>query len=511
MNPNQISQHKWTFILAGMLIGLFIAAGFEFTHEGRAQSLADNSSQNVAAAPAKVDPNALNIAGQLSDAFAAVAQQVNPSVVTVFTETDVKAPTYSSDPFRNSPFGQFFGDDFFQKFFQTPRPQGDMKQMGLGSGVIIDKDGIILTNNHVVDGADNIKVRLIDGREFEAQVKGRDPQTDLAVITIKTKDLRPIQIGNSDQMRVGDWVLAIGSPLNPQLEHTVTSGIVSAKGRSAVGLSQYEDYIQTDAAINPGNSGGALVNLRGELIGINSAIATRTGGFMGIGFAIPVNLAEKVSSDILEKGKVERGWLGVYIQQITPEIAKALDLKTTKGVIVSEVQENSPAHKAGLKEGDVILTLNGQSIDNPVELSTRIAGTSPGGTVNLKVLRNGKEKDVEVKLGELNPETQQLAHGEASHPAIGLTAADITPELLQKYQLPAGQKGVIISEVAPNGIAARAGIQVGDVVVRLNREAITSVKTFNSELERAKPGDNILFYIKRGGNSLFIAFELPEN
>lgn len=508
MNRNQISQHKWILILAGMLIGLIIAAGFQFTHESQAQSLANNSNP-ASTSTVNVDPNALNIAEQLSNAFAAVAQQVNPSVVTVFTETDIKAPAYSGDPFHGSPFEQFFGDEFFQRFFQNPQPQGDLKQMGLGSGVIIDKDGIILTNNHVVDGADNIKVRLMDGREFEAQVKGRDPQTDLAVITIKTKDLQPIKIGDSDKMRVGDWVLAIGSPLNPQLEHTVTSGIISAKGRSAVGLSQYEDYIQTDAAINPGNSGGPLVNLRGELIGINSAIATRNGGFMGIGFAIPVNLAEKVATDILEKGKVERGWLGVYIQQITPEIAKALNLKTTKGVIVSKVQENSPAQKAGLKEGDVILQLNGQGIDNPVELSTRIAGSSPGETTTLKVLRNDKEKDIEVKLGELNPEMQELAQGETSHPNIGLTASSITPELIQKYHLPSNQKGVIISGVDPNGIAAQAGIQEGDVVVKLNRNEVNSVKDFNKELDRAKPGDNILFYLKRGNNNLFIAFTLP--
>lgn len=509
MNHHQFSQRKWIFLLAGIIIGLIITAGLQWTHEGQAQSLANTANPNLSSPTNTANPGALNIAEQLSNAFAAVAEQVNPTVVTVFTETAIKAPSYSGDPFHGSPFEQFFGDDFFRRYFEVPQQQGDLKQMGLGSGVIIEKNGIILTNNHVVDGADNIKVRLMDGREFQARVKGRDPQTDLAVITIEAKDLQPVILGDSDKMRVGDWVLAIGSPLNPQLENTVTSGIISAKGRSEVGLSQYEDYIQTDAAINPGNSGGALVNLRGELIGINSAIATRNGGFMGIGFAIPVNLAQKVTSDILQKGKVERGWLGVYIQSVTPEIAKALNLKSAKGVIVGKVQDDSPAKKAGLQEEDVILQLDGKDVDNPVELSTRIAGTSPGSTVTLKVLRNGKEKDIAVKLGELNPEAQELAQGETSHSDIGLTASNITPDMAQKYHLSPKQGGVVISSLDPNGIAAQAGVREGDVVVKLNRNEIHTIKDFNKEVDNAKPGDNLLFYIKRGDNNLFIAFTMP--
>ena len=503
MSDKYISRHKWIFILTGVIVGLIITAGFQLTHETEAQSYAQENKPPAV----KVDSSALTIAEQLSNAFADVAARVTPSVVTVFTETDVKV---QQQPFSGGPFDQFFGDDFFKKFFQFPQPQGNMKRMGLGSGVIIDKDGIILTNNHVVDDADNIKVRLMDGREFEAKVKGVDPQTDLAVITIDAKDLQAIKMGNSDKARVGDWVLAIGSPLNPQLEHTVTSGIISAKGRSSVGLSQYEDYIQTDAAINPGNSGGALVNLKGELIGINSAIATQTGGFMGIGFAIPTNLAKKVTSDIIEKGKVIRGWLGVYIQDITPEIAKAMKLKVAKGVIVSKVQKDSPAEKAGLKEEDVILSFNGQKIDNSVELSTRVAGTSPETNVNLEILRDGNEKSISLKLGELTPEKTQLAQGKTSYSDIGLKISNISRDLANKYELSGDQKGVVVTAVDPNSISAQVGMHEGDVIMKLNRIEIKSVNDFNQEIQKVKPGGNVLFYVKRGNGNFFVAFTMPE-
>ena len=264
-----------------------------------------------------VNPGDLSAPEKLSNVYADVAAKVNPSVVTVFTETDVKV---EGMPFSGSPFGEFFGgDDFYKKFFQQQAPEQNYKRMGLGSGVIVDSDGILLTNNHVVDEADNIKIRLMDGREFKGTVKGTDPQTDLAVVTIDVNNLSPIELGNSDKTRVGEMVLAVGSPLNPPLEHPVTSGIISAKGRSGVGLTQYEDYIQTDAAINPGNSGGAWLNIKGNLIGINTAIVSQSGiGVKDIGFAIPVNLARKVMEDIINNGKVIRGWLGVYIQNITP-------------------------------------------------------------------------------------------------------------------------------------------------------------------------------------------------
>lgn len=503
----QIQSHrKWLFIFMGVMVGLALAVGLQWT--GHSQAMPGNEA-GLTDTQNEQSSASLNVAEQLSNAFSEVARRVNPSVVTVFTETTIKG---RQQAFQSFPFDEFFGnDDFFKRFFQQPSPRGDMKRMGLGSGVIISGDGIILTNNHVVDDADNIKVRLMDGREFEARVKGKDAQTDLAVITIDTKGLTPVKIGDSDKARVGEFVLAIGSPLNPQLEHTVTSGIISAKGRSGVGLTQYEDFIQTDAAINPGNSGGALVNLKGELIGINSAIATENGGFMGIGFAIPVNLANKVMNDIIENGKVTRGWLGVYIQNVTPDLAKALDLQTAKGVIVSKVQKDSPAEKAGLKEEDVILEMNGKEVDNTISLSTWVAGQSPGDKVKLKIIRDGDEKTVSVTLGELNNQVQQLAEGQSSYDKMGFEAAEINNQLAAKYRLKGIDEGVVITSVEANSVAAAAGLREGDVILKLNRKRIDSIDALNEIIEKIEPGDHVLIYIRRGRANLYTAFTMPEN
>lgn len=495
-------------LLVGIIVGLGLAFGFNWTQHTQATPVSNTATLSATASSSATQSD-ISAAQQLSNAFASVSEQVNPSVVMIFTETNIKAP---KQMFDQSPFGQFFGDDFFKRFFEMPNPRGgSYKQQGLGSGVIVNENGTILTNNHVVDNTDQIKVRLMDGREFTAKVKGTDSQTDIAVITIDAKNLNPIKIGNSDIIRVGDWVLAIGSPLNPQLEHTVTAGIVSAKGRSGVGLSQYEDYIQTDAAINPGNSGGALVNLNGELVGINTAIATQTGGFMGIGFAIPVNLAKKIMGDIVESGKVTRGWLGVYIQNITPDLAKAMKLDVAKGVIVSKVQENSPAAKAGIKEEDVILKFNGKDIDNTVELSTLVASNSPKSDIDLKILRNGKPMDVTVKLGELTADVQRRTEsGRSSYENIGMAVSNITSALTQKYDLPQKITGVVVTQVDPNGTAAQFGIQEGDVIMKVNRENIRSVADFEKQISDTKPGDNILFYLRRGDGNLFLAFPMPE-
>jgi serine protease Do len=500
-------NRTWILIIAGILLGIVLTTGF-----GRAlTSRAGETSHTMVSDTAyvnKVNSVDLSAAENLSNVFADVAERVNPSVVTVFTETDVKIEQM---PFSGSPFEKFFGnDDFFKKFFQNQAPEQNYKRMGLGSGVIIDSDGIILTNNHVVDDADNIKVRLMDGREFEGTVKGKDPQTDLAVVMIDTKNLIPIRLGNSDKVRVGEMVLAIGSPLNPQLEHTVTSGIISAKGRSGVGLTQYEDYIQTDAAINPGNSGGALVDLRGNLIGINSAIASQSGGFQGIGFAIPVNLARKVMNDIIANGKVVRGWLGIYIQNLTPELAKALNLKSTKGVLVTKVQNNSPAEKAGIEEEDVIISFNNKALDNATELSTWVASTSPATEVDLKILRNGSEKNIEVKLGELTEAKQSVTESKSQFSQIGMQLSNITPELVNQYHLDKDISGVVVTSVSPDGIAAGIGIREGDVIMKVNRQEIESVEQFDKEVSNVEAGDNILLFLRRGPANLFLAFTKPE-
>ncbi len=506
MSSKSYGQRIWIFVLTGVIIGLLIGAGLEWTNLLSADQAAPAQQQQQVEQPAQVSPADISVAEQLSNVFASVAQQTNKSVVTIFTEKKVSMKGQIPSPFED-----FFGNDFFQRFFPQPDQGREFTQQGLGSGVIMKENGIVVTNNHVIQGVDKIKVSLLDGREFEAKVKGTDPQTDLAVLTIDAGDLPPIKVGNSDKSRVGEWVLAIGSPLNPQLQHTVTAGIISARGRSGVGLTQYEDYIQTDAAINPGNSGGALVNIRGELIGINAAIATRTGGNMGIGFAIPSNLVEKVMTDIIEKGKVVRGWLGVQIQNITPEVGQALGLNTTNGVLVTQVQKNTPAEKAGLKEEDVITKVNGNDVTNTVELATRIASTSPGKEVTLTVIRDGKEREITAKLGELKPEQQQLAQeqGESTYEKVGLQLSNITPEVAQKYKLNEDQKGVVVSAVDPGSIAAQAGFQPGDVILKLNREDVNSVKKFDSVMKDVKAGDNLLFYIQRGEGNLFIAFTKP--
>jgi serine protease Do len=503
MRAFKFFNRNWMLLFVGVAAGIVLVTGFGWTHSTHAQEMATSQVPQAVTAPV-ASPQDYSTAKALSNVFADVAARVNPSVVMVFTETDVKV--------ANSPFEQFFGgDDFFKKFFQQPSPDKEYKQMGLGSGVIVDPNGIILTNNHVVDDADNIKVKLMDGREFKGKVKGKDPQTDLAVVMIDAKDLTPMKLGDSDQARVGDMVLAIGSPLNPELEHTVTSGIISAKGRSGVGLSQYEDYIQTDAAINPGNSGGALVNLDGQLIGINTAIASQTGGFMGIGFAIPVNLARKVMDDIIKNGKVIRGWLGVYIQNITPELAKALKLNTTKGVLVSKVQDGSPAEKAGIKAEDVILAYNGKTLNNSTELSTWVASTSPDTKVAFTVLRDGDEKTITVKLGELNTAKQAVENGQGNYNNIGMQVTDLGPETIGKYHLSKDEKGVVVTGVNPSGAAASVGIQEGDVIMSVNRVKVESVQDFDKVVSKLKAGDDILFYLRRGPANLFVAFTLPEN
>ena len=427
MKTPQKSNSRWQLLMGGAIAGLLFAAGLGIVPAINAEPRNGDKSTKTNIE----ELSSLQIAEGLSNAFAEVAERVNPAVVTIFTEAEVKGMRGLS----GSPF-EFFGDKRFERFFwqQGPRNEAPQKQQGLGSGVIIESEGIILTNHHVIKGADEIKVRLIDGREFEASVKGSDPQTDLAVLAIDAESLPFVELGDSDKARVGEWVLAIGSPLNANLNHTVTNGIISAKGRNAVGITRYEDFIQTDAAINPGNSGGALVNLKGELIGINTAIATRTGGNMGIGFAIPAKLINKVKTDLLEKGKVERGWLGVYIQNVTEEIAEALELEQNGGVIVTQVQEDSPAEKAGLQAEDIILEVNGEKIDNTVELSTRIANTTPGSSVRLKVLRDENIEKLKVELGELDAsDVASFENGGES--ALGLKFSDVTSDARNKYDL----------------------------------------------------------------------------
>jgi serine protease Do len=352
---------------------------------------------------------------------------------------------------------------------------------------------------------------LMDGKEYDGEIKGTDPNTDLAVIKIDAKDLPALKFGDSDKARVGEWVLAIGSPLSEELAHTVTSGIISAKGRTGLfDQRQYEDFIQTDAAINPGNSGGALVNLRGELVGINTAIASRNGGFMGIGFAIPSNLANKVMTDILEKGRVVRGWLGVYIQDINSELANALGLSSPNGVLISGVQENSPAEKAGLKSEDVVLKFNDRPVKNSQELRTLVASAGPDTKIRLGILRDGKDKEIEAKLGELTEEVAASSENTEASQNVGMQVSDITPQLVEKYNLKVEKDAVVITDVENGSVADQSNLKPGDVILKVNRQTVKSVSDYNKILKSTKPGETLLLYIQRDEARIFVAFTIPE-
>jgi serine protease Do len=377
-----------------------------------------------------------------------------------------------------------------------------MRQRSLGSGFIIDKDGYIITNNHVVEGAQEIKVKLTDGREFSAKVMGKDPKTDLALIKISSlfKDLPVLALGDSDKIRVGDWVIAVGNPFG--LEHTVTQGIISATGR-VIGSGPYDNFLQTDAPINPGNSGGPLINVMGEVVGVNSAIIA---GGQGIGFAIPSNMAKSVSAQLKEKGKVTRGWIGVSIQSVSPEIAKAFGLKEEKGALVAGVVAGSPAEAAGIKRGDIIVSFDGKEIKNSTDLPVRVAEAQLGRTVTVKVLREGKETDLSVKVSEM-PEGKFAALTGSRESSLGVTVKDITPEL--RRQLGIREKsGVIVIDVASGSPAEDAGLRAGDVIKEVNRKPVKSVKDYETLIAKAREDEPLLLLIQRGNQAIFVAIPM---
>jgi serine protease Do len=444
----------------------------------------------------------------LNQAFEEVAKAVTPAVVTVSTESTTKVR--GIDPFSGlfqDPFGQFFGGPS-DPHHQQQAPEREFKQQGLGSGVIVSGDGYILTNNHVIAGAQDITVRTSDGRSMKAKVVGADPKTDIAVIKVNASDLPAIQRGNSDSLKVGEMVMAIGSPLSPQLAHTVTQGIVSAVGRSNVGLADYEDYIQTDAAINPGNSGGALVNLDGQLVGVNSAIMSQSGGFQGIGFAVPSNMAFRVMDALIKNGKVIRGWLGVSIQDVNDQIAKAMHLSSQKGALVGDVVAGSPAQKAGLKDGDIVTSVNGKDIENSTELRNEIASASPGTTVTLGLLRDGKTDDTPVTLGELPSSGAPGAVKEELADLLGFKVGPVTKDLTDQYGLSAKSSGVVVTDIDQNSEAYTSGLREGDLVLSVNRSKVTSVADFNQSVKEIKKGDDLLLQVDRANGGFFLAFTL---
>lgn len=436
------------------------------------------------------------------EALSEIAELVKPSVVSIITtKTTGGGSMQGFGPFFNDPFfRRFFGDRFGENpHFKTP----ERKQEGLGSGVIVDSGGYILTNNHVIDGADEISVILSDDREFQAELVGTDPKTDLAVIRIDADNLQALDLGDSDRLRVGAIVVAVGNPY--RLSLTVTMGIVSAKGRANVGIADYEDFIQTDAAINPGNSGGAMVNARGELVGINTAIFSTSGGYQGIGFAIPSNMARNVMNQLLEGGKVVRGWLGVAIQGVTPELAEQFDLPSDRGVLVSDVLPDGPAEGAGLKRGDVIVELDGKLVDRPYALRNRVAGTAPGTTVRLTLVRDGKKKTVRVKLGELDSDKTTGAAAVAGYDNAlrGVSVEELSEKLQDARKLPEGLTGVVVTEISGDSPAASV-LAKGDVLMEINRKPITSVGDFREVASGIGEDDSVLVLVYRRGSTIYL-------
>jgi serine protease Do len=421
---------------------------------------------------------------------------VNISSTQVSESRGQQAPQEFGSPFgEEDPF-----NDFWRRFFGGPMPRGPQRQRSLGSGFIIDGDGSILTNNHVVENAQKIVVKLADEQEYEAKVIGRDPKTDIAVIKIEAKTkLTPANFGDSDGLEVGEWVMAIGNPFG--LDSTVTSGIVSAKGRH-IGQGPYDNFIQTDASINPGNSGGPLINLRGEVIGINTAIFSRTGGNIGIGFAIPVNLVKELLPQLRGKGKVTRGYLGVLIQKVTPELAESLGMEKSQGALVANVSKDGPADKSGVKVGDVIVEFDGKEIKDSGELPIIVARTPVDKKVRMKVLRDKKELTLNVAVGELKDEEVVASAPEKGE--MGLTVQRLTPQIAESLGLEKAE-GIVVSAVEPGSAADEAGIRRGDVIVEIDRKPIRNLDEYKKSIATVRKGKGVLFLVRRGESTLFLA------
>jgi Do/DeqQ family serine protease len=447
------------------------------------------------------DPKAVLRA--MEEAFVAVAEHVMPAVVNI-TTTPKKEASSARPPQLEERFRDFFGPEFFERFFRDRPPRENVR--AAGSGVIVDPRGYILTNNHVVENAAEIQVRLSDQRKFPARLVGRDPKTDLAVLKIDASRPLPVaELGDSDRLRIGQWAIAIGNPFG--LDRTVTLGIISATGRMRLGVSQFENFIQTDASINPGNSGGPLLNLDGKVIGINSAIVS-TG--QGIGFSIPINMAKEVMGQLIEKGRVVRGWLGIVIQDLSDELAPGFGVAPRSGVLVSDVMKDSPAETAGVRAGDIIVEFGGQPIRELPELQRRVAATPPGQAVPLTVLRDKKPTRLIVKIGEMPGEETVVAQAPAVE-GWGLTVGALTPEFVSRYELTATE-GVVVTQVAPGGPADRAGVREGDAILQVNRRPIRSVQEFQQALQKVKPGEMVLAYLQRGGGrNEYVILKRPES
>ena len=461
-------------VLLSILAGIFLAADFNITQN----TSASNPSSTV----------------MVPASFTDVAMAVSPAVVNIRAERIIKGggpvlrhfqnPFGKEDPFHN----------FFERFFGDV-PRRDFKQRSLGSGFFIDKEGYIVTNNHVIENADKIKVKSKDGKEYSAEIVGRDAKTDIALIKVKSRrDFRAVKWGDSDALKVGEWVVAIGSPFG--LEHTVTAGIVSAKGR-VIGSGPYDDFIQTDASINPGNSGGPLINMKGEVIGINTAIVSRSGGNVGIGFAIPINLARGIIEQLKASGTVTRGWLGVSIQSLTPELGEYYGVKDGKGALVGEVFEGDPADKAGIKPKDVVIEVDGDKIEDSRDLSQKIAEIRVGEQITIKVVRGGKEHTFRVEIDKRTEGKEDLALQQPKEETdLGMTVSALTRELARRLNI-SETEGVVVVGVEQDGPADKADVQEGDLILEIDHKPIKTLEDYQSQIKKVKKGETIPLLIKR--------------
>ena len=497
------SRRPWvvpfTLIAVGIVIGIVVASDMGWLPNGTAgpEPVLAPLARPVATAPQ------LPMSGGSGKNFVEIAKSVKPAVVNIAATRTGKA--------GEGPQGSPFDDPFFRRFFgdelKRDMPK-ERKEKGQGSGVIVDPSGLIITNNHVVNKADDIRVVLSDKREFKAKLIGTDSKTDIAVIKIEAMGLSPIAWADSDQLEVGEFVLAVGSPFG--LTQTVTMGIVSAVGRASMGIAEYEDFIQTDAAINPGNSGGALVNVRGELVGINTAIFSQSGGNMGIGFAVPSNLAHSIMDQLVRTGKVVRGWLGVSIQELSPELAAQFGITETKGVLVSDVMDDSPAKKAGFERADVIVEFDGKPMDSPTHLRNAVAQTPLGKKVSIKLIRDKKHKALEVTIVE-QPKSMTQSGLEESEESIAPTGVlsdlevhELTEELAARYGIKSSERGVVVTRVKPGSTAEEIGVREGDVVLEVNRKAVTSLKTYERLRSGLSKDQAVLLLVKRQGRSIYL-------
>ena len=488
--------------IALVLIVLFVGAAVVTVYRDLARHpVLAAGPQRVPVYVARSEPEAVppirSVDGPTAMGFAAVVKPVLPAVVNISSSKTVRTQNSGSPLFNDPFFRQFFGNQF-----QGPR---ERREESLGSGVIVSPAGYILTNNHVIDGATDIKVFLPDKREFKGRVIGRDPKTDIAIVKIDATGLPAVTLGDSSKLHIGDYVLAIGDPFG--IGETVTNGIVSATGRNGLDIENYEDFIQTDAPINPGNSGGALINARGELVGINTAIISAGGGGNeGVGLAIPVNLARYVMNQVLKNGKVVRGWLGVSVQAVTPEMAKVFGVSQAQGALVGDVDPKGPAAGAGFKRGDIVVELNGQPVTGPNVLRLRVSEMAPGTVAHLKVMRNDQPCDLSVKLGELPGSSTKRASsqsGAAAGPLAGVQVEHLTPEAAQELKLPADTEGVVVDSVRPGSSGADAGLRRGDVIQEVDRKPVTDVSEYEQDVQGAGKRP-VLLLVDRGGITAFV-------